>query len=185
MQSANVAIGQDCGQFFAAFDQIKADNSPLSDTGLTVFQVESLLGPPSTISSGVGHNLYTYNVGRCIAEIEFANGRSVRKTFAIAASPQAAQPLPKPPPQTFLVWALAIIAAILVIALVWNILRNRRSSYEAELERRWTIEGPPRELRPVEPRLSHTAALYREPQDRTPQQPPKRTEHPRPWHEAS
>ena len=193
MQSADVRGGNDCHQFFAAFDQIKTDDTATRNTGLTVFQVEELLGPPNTVSSGVGHNVYMYSVGRCSADIEFLNGRTVRKTFSIGASPvpsQAQAPPPAKPQQAGLVWALAIITAISLIALLWNIFKHRRSPYEDEryeADSQWPADEARHESRPVEPQpVSHTAGLDREPHNRTPEQHPrKRKEDPRSWYEAS
>ncbi len=148
MPSENVPTGEDCKQFFAAFDQIKADNSPSTNTGLTVFQVEDLLGRPNKVSSGVGHNLYMYSVGSCRAEIEFVNGRTVRKTFAIVGNP-VPQAQPEPPPamlsQAGLIWALVTLTAILLIALVWSLVKHRRAPDYPQSQ--------PVELQPIEHNL--------------------------------
>jgi hypothetical protein len=173
MQSANAGTGRDCEQFFAAFDQIKISDHPVArDTGLTVFQVENLLGPPSSVSSGVGQNVYMYNVGRCNADIEFVNGRIVRKTFAIVATPVPHET--RPPESRLFLWALAIIAAIVVVAIVWYVRRKMLYRYEVEPERQLVT---PEDFQPDGPLPILNAARFHEPQDDP--------AHARPWHEAS
>ncbi len=155
----------DCTALFSLFEQVST-----GPAGTAWYVVEHQFGQANKITSSGSSNLFLYERPGCRAELYFADGRAVRKSFVIVppggtatTAQSAAQPLP--------LWSILVVCipiVIIGIVLLWRMTRTRPAiPYGRWPEENFEFDEAPMGPLPLhqtpEPSASHTAGNAKKP----------------------